>query len=133
MKTSKLKRIPIKRAEEIAKTYGYDQVIVIARKVGQGQVMRGEWITTYGVNKEHCASAAQQGAALGRLYNGESALVHLSQAAEDNAARDAPPAFEGTVDEFEALLDKQEVHHPADLFAGPACGLCGFCKLCGFD
>lgn len=104
---SKLKRIPIKRAEEIAKTYGYDQVIVIARKACQGQV-RGEWITTYGVNKEHCAAAAQQGAALGKLYNGESALVPISQAAEDNAARDAPPAFEGTVDEFEAVLEKQE-------------------------
>lgn len=104
---SKLKRIPIKRAEEIAKTYGYDQVIVIARKVGDGDV-GGQWITTYGINKEHCAAAGKQGEALGKLYTGEATLVAVAQAAEDNAEREEPAAFEGTVDEFEALLEKQE-------------------------
>jgi hypothetical protein len=54
-----MKSIPIAAAERIAKEYGYDQVVIIARKVGSG-----EHVTTYGVNKEHCDSAALQGKAL---------------------------------------------------------------------
>lgn len=53
-----VKRIPIKAAQAIAETYGYDQVIIIARKVGEGG---GEHCTTYGVTKEHCAAAARIG------------------------------------------------------------------------
>jgi hypothetical protein len=53
-----MKRIPIKAAEEIAKTYGYDQVIVMARKVGENG---GEHVTTYGLNKAHCEAAARTG------------------------------------------------------------------------
>lgn len=56
-------RIPIKRAEEIAKAHGYHQVIVYARRVGEpGQ----EWVTTYGIDKTHCAAAARIGDAIGR-------------------------------------------------------------------
>jgi hypothetical protein len=57
-----MKPIPIAAAERIAKLYGYDQVVVIARKVDEG-----EHVTTYGVNKEHCESAALQGKALKRF------------------------------------------------------------------
>ena len=53
-----MKRIPIKAAERIAKDYGYDQVIVYARRVGAGG---GEHMTTYGVNKIHCDVAARIG------------------------------------------------------------------------
>lgn len=53
-----MKPIPISAAEKIAKTYGYDQVIVIARAVGDNG---GEHITTYGRNKVHCAVAARIG------------------------------------------------------------------------
>jgi hypothetical protein len=56
---SPMKRIPITAAERIAKEYGYDQVVIIARKVGVG-----EHVTTYGVSKTHCESAALQGVAL---------------------------------------------------------------------
>lgn len=49
------KRIPISTAENIATRYGYDQVIIIARKVGEEG---GEHVTTYGKNKEHCRVAA---------------------------------------------------------------------------
>lgn len=59
-----MKRIPITAAERIAKEYGYDQVVIIARKVGEAPEPNGEHVTTYGVNKEHCASAALQGKAL---------------------------------------------------------------------
>lgn len=51
-----MKPIPISAAESIAKKYGYDQVIIIAR-----QVNHGEHCTTYGVDKENCAVAARIG------------------------------------------------------------------------
>ena len=56
------RKMPISAASRIAQEYGYDQVVVIARKVGVG-----EHVTTYGVNKEHCESAALQGNALKRF------------------------------------------------------------------
>lgn len=54
----KHKSIPVGVAKSIAKDYGYDQVIVIARKIGVGG---GEHCTTYGNNKTHCAVAAKCG------------------------------------------------------------------------
>lgn len=51
-----MKPIPIWAAKDIAKDYGYDQVIIIARKVGEG-----EHCTTYGVDKENCGVAARIG------------------------------------------------------------------------
>jgi hypothetical protein len=54
-----MKRIPISAAQLIADKYGYDQVVVYARKVGEGEHM-----TTYGVTKEHCGIAARMGATL---------------------------------------------------------------------
>lgn len=48
--------IPISAAKKIADDYDYDQVIIIARKVG-----RNEHVTTYGKNKEHCSIAARCG------------------------------------------------------------------------
>ena len=60
----KTKTIPIRVARDIARGFGYDQVIVFARKVGEDGV---EHMTTYGVNKAHCDSAAQQGRVLQRF------------------------------------------------------------------
>lgn len=56
-----MKPIPISAAERIAKDYGYDQVIVIARKVGDDPGSHGEHCTTYGVNLAHCDAAAKIG------------------------------------------------------------------------
>lgn len=50
--------IPIADAKSIALDYGYDQVIIIARKTGQDG---GEHCTTYGINPEHCEIAARCG------------------------------------------------------------------------
>lgn len=50
--------IPVKAGEEIAKKYGYDQVVIIARKVGDEGV---EHCTTYGVDKTHCKVAEDIG------------------------------------------------------------------------
>lgn len=48
--------IPIYEAERIAKHYGFDQVMIYARKIG---VDGCEHMTTYGVTKEHCAVMAR--------------------------------------------------------------------------
>lgn len=56
-----MKRIPIKIAKHIAKTYGYDQVIVIARDLGGKDGKGGEHCTTYGRDKLHCSVAARIG------------------------------------------------------------------------
>jgi hypothetical protein len=54
-----MKPIPVSAAKELAKKYGYDQVIVVARAVGEG-----EHVTTYGRNRENCTIAARIGAYL---------------------------------------------------------------------
>ena len=51
-----MKPIPISAAKKIAHDYGYDQVIVVGRAVGEG-----EHVTTYGKNKTHCSIAAKCG------------------------------------------------------------------------
>lgn len=56
-----MKPIPITQAKIIADLYGYDQVIIIARKVGESHQEHGEHVTTYGVSKEHCGIAAKIG------------------------------------------------------------------------
>lgn len=57
-----MKRIPIAAARRIAEAYGYDQVVIIARRVGAGaSELHGEHVTTYGVNAVHCDVAATIG------------------------------------------------------------------------
>ncbi len=51
----KTKDIPITAGKHIADTYGYDQVIIYGRKIGDDG---REHVTTYGVNKDHCNAAA---------------------------------------------------------------------------
>ena len=50
-----MKPIPISAAEKIAKLYGYDQVVIIARS------NHGEHVTTYGKDRENCDVAARLG------------------------------------------------------------------------
>lgn len=54
-----MKPIPIYAAKRIAKTYGYDQVVIVARSVGQG-----EHVTTYGRDAANCDVAARIGSFL---------------------------------------------------------------------
>lgn len=56
-----MKPIPVSAAAKIAKAYGYDQVVIIARKVGDPPAPHGEHCTTYGVNATHCNVAALMG------------------------------------------------------------------------
>jgi len=61
-KPRKMKPIPISAAERIAKDYGYDQVVIMARRIANpDDEINGEHITTYGGNKTHCAVAAMMG------------------------------------------------------------------------
>lgn len=53
--------IPISAAEKIAKSYGYEQVVIFARKTGEDGV---EHMTTYGINPTHCSIAARMGRVL---------------------------------------------------------------------
>lgn len=55
---AKIRAIPISAARLVAEKYGYDQVIIIARKTGIHGI---EHCTTYGVNAEHCSVAARIG------------------------------------------------------------------------
>jgi hypothetical protein len=57
----KMKPIPISAAKIIADEHGYDQVIVVARRVGEAHEPHGEHCTTYGINKANCAVAARIG------------------------------------------------------------------------
>lgn len=61
-------RIPIAAAKRIAVDYGYDQVIVLARRTGDKGL---SWATTYGVNKDHCDAAGKIGAYFLRLEGGK--------------------------------------------------------------
>lgn len=56
-----MKSIPVAAAKHITTEYGYDQVIIIARKVGEASQPHGEHCTTYGINKEHCEVAIRIG------------------------------------------------------------------------
>lgn len=59
-----LKPIPISAAKRIASAYGYDQVVIYARRVGRHPDPHGEHMTSYGVNAEHCSIAARIAAKL---------------------------------------------------------------------
>jgi hypothetical protein len=56
-----MKPIPISAAAKIAKAHGYDQVVIVARKVGEPPAPHGESCTTYGVSPAHCEVAALMG------------------------------------------------------------------------
>lgn len=56
-----MKSIPVSAAKHVAEKYGYDQVIIVARRVGAGSEEHGEHVTTYGKNAAHCSIAAHIG------------------------------------------------------------------------
>lgn len=63
-----LKAIPISAAKAVAETFGYDQVIIYGRKVGDAG---GEHMTTYGTNPAHCEIAAKMGDVLKKFMGWE--------------------------------------------------------------
>lgn len=59
--TGKRPKLPIKDARDIAKIHGWDQVIIVARKVGDNGF---EHVVTYGKTAAHCEAAARAGNAI---------------------------------------------------------------------
>jgi hypothetical protein len=59
--------IPDRAAEAIARKYGYDQVVILARRLGDHPEPRGEAITTYGVDPDHSVVAAGMGNTIKRI------------------------------------------------------------------
>lgn len=53
-----MKPIPISAAAKIAKEYGYNQIVIIGRAVGEHG---GEHVTTYGTDAPNCEVAAKIG------------------------------------------------------------------------
>ena len=51
-----MKPIPVSAARLIANQFDFDQVVIIARRIGEG-----EHCTTYGVDKANCDVAARIG------------------------------------------------------------------------
>lgn len=66
----KMRSIPVKAGERIAKEFGYDQVIIIARRVGEKPDPHGEHVTTYGITRIHCDVAARTGSYVKREIMG---------------------------------------------------------------
>jgi len=78
-------RIPIVAAKRIAVNYGYDQIVVMARKTGEGGM---EHVTTYGVSREHCVVAEKMGNALKRVMQWPESEIKLKP--RGNRAAEAP-------------------------------------------
>ena len=53
--------IPSDAAREIAERYGYDQVVIVARRVGQDPAPFGDHLTTWGSSTAHRSVAARVG------------------------------------------------------------------------
>lgn len=70
MTTRPMRRIPIAAGRWIAQKYGYDQVIIIGRRVGEKPEIHGEHLTTYGRTREHCSAAAHIGDFLKHMVMG---------------------------------------------------------------
>jgi hypothetical protein len=67
--------IPVEDAKLVAETRGYDQLVIIGRKVGQDG---GEHVTTYGANPEHCAIAAMMGDKLKEIMQWPARQFHVT-------------------------------------------------------
>lgn len=59
-----MKAIPIAAAKRIAEEFGYDQVIIYARRVGEDPAPHGEHLTTYGRTPALCDAAGRMSATL---------------------------------------------------------------------
>lgn len=72
----KMKKIPISAAAAIAKKYGYDQVIIYARKTTDKIEIGGEHMTSYGVNPVHCDIAGKMAAVLQNFMGWNKKVEH---------------------------------------------------------
>ena len=109
-----MKKIPISAAKDIADRFGYDQVVIFARRVGEAPDHFGEHMSTYGVDKAHCAAVGRIGNALKRWLmgwgipafpriigtsrvfdNDKAVLILLAERPDDSALRDLDRYLKG--------------------------------------
>ena len=118
MSVRTMRPIPIAAAARIAKVYGYDQVIVIARRVGDEPDPHGEHVTTFGVDAQHCDAAARAGNALKRFmgWPGGAIVEPTKPGAGPAPGPDAPhstPTLEATGEHVPhgTILPAPEISH----------------------
>ena len=80
---NRLEEIPISAAKEVAEKYGYDQVVILARRCHDTPDPHGSWATTYGKNVDHSRSAARWGQAFRDLENDNSKIVPIPKTIEE--------------------------------------------------
>jgi len=97
--------IPVEAARSIADRFGYDQVMVIARRVGDEPLAHGEHVTTYG-RGEHRAVAARLGDFIKHKVMGWPQV--------DDAATDRIDHLLGLLDEVRACFTRDD-DLPGDL------------------
>ncbi|WP_080747177.1 hypothetical protein [Comamonas thiooxydans] len=85
MSTRPMLEIPVSAAKDIADRYGYDQVVIIARRVGDEPEPHGEHVTTYGRDKAHCGVAARVGNFIKHKIMGWQEYEPAAQAQEGKA------------------------------------------------
>lgn len=59
--------IPVSAIKAIALKYGYDQVVILGRRIGSAPMPCGEHITTFGRDHAHCNVAAMMGKRMATL------------------------------------------------------------------
>ena len=106
--------IPISDAQRIAEDYGYHQVVIIARAVGEGG---GEHVTTYGAGREHCAVAAHIGQYLRTEIMSWSVEPHESVTSEIARERERQIEAEGWTREHDGQHTKHEIAKAAACYA----------------
>ncbi|MDD9738467.1 hypothetical protein PVW47_01595 [Marinovum sp. SP66] len=84
-----MKDIPISAAKDIAQRYGYDQVMILARKVDTFDEEGGEHVTTYGVDPENCEVAARIGTTVKHHLMGWPSQLFTSDLNVSGIGRDA--------------------------------------------
>lgn len=103
MSTRPMLEIPVSAAKDIADRYGYDQVVIIARRVGDEPEPHGEHVTTYGNDKAHCGVAARVGNYIKHKIMGWPEYEPAPQTQAD--ARDA-----GLLETVKAIVEFRKQH-----------------------
>lgn len=109
------KRIPIAAAKRVADEYGYQQVVVVARAIGDDG---GEHVTTYGVDKAHCDVAARIGDFFKHKLMGWPQKQQSEADVALTASRERCKALEGALREIaeraELVADSVNLHNAMD-------------------
>lgn len=112
-----MKDIPVSAAQRIADDYGYHQVVIVARAVGEGG---GEHVTTYGADRDHCAVAGHIGGFLRTKVMGWPCEPHEAVASEIAREREHQMQAEGWTHEHDDMHSCGELAQAAACYAHPA-------------